>query len=84
MTIPAELIEILMCPETRQPLRPAPLQLVERLNAEIRAGKLRNRGGTQVEKPIVEALVRDDGRALYVVEDGIPVMLVEESIEIAA
>ncbi len=83
MTIPAELLEILVCPETKQPLRAAPAQLIDRLNAEIRAGHLRNRGGDAVTKPITEAIVREDGRALYVVDDGIPVMLVEESIEVA-
>ena len=29
-----------------------------------------------------EALIREDGRVLYPVDDGIPVMLVEESIEV--
>jgi uncharacterized protein YbaR (Trm112 family) len=83
MTISPELLEILVCPETKQPVAPAAGALLDRLNAEIRAGKLRNRGGDAVTKEIKEALVRQDGRALYVVDDGIPVMLIEESIEIA-
>ena len=29
-----------------------------------------------------EALVREDGKVLYPVDDGIPVMLIEESIEL--
>jgi len=83
MPISDELLEILVCPETKQPVRPAPAALIERTNAEIRAGRLRNRGGDAVTKEITEALVREDGRALYVIDDGIPVMLVEESIELA-
>ena len=83
MPISHELLEILVCPETKQPVRPAPAALIERANAEIRAGRLRNRGGDAVTKEITEALVREDGRALYVIDDGIPVMLVEESIELA-
>ncbi len=83
MPISNELLEILVCPETKQPVRPAPAALIERANAEIRAGRLRNRGGDAVTKEITEALVREDGRALYVIDDGIPVMLVEESIELA-
>ena len=83
MPISDELLEILVCPETKQPVRPAPAALIERTNAEIRAGRLRNRGGDAVTKEITEALVRGDGRALYVIDDGIPVMLVEESIELA-
>ena len=84
MPVSSELLEILVCPETKQPVAPAPAALLERLNAEIRAGRLRNRGGDAVTREITEALVRQDGRALYVVDDGIPVMLIEESIELAA
>jgi uncharacterized protein YbaR (Trm112 family) len=82
MPIASDLLEILVCPETRQPLREAPGDLLARLNQQIAEKKLRNRGGQAVGKPISEALVREDGHVLYVVDDGIPVMLVEESIEI--
>jgi len=34
-----------------------------------------------VEQELTEALVREDGQRVYPVDDGIPVMLVEESIE---
>jgi uncharacterized protein YbaR (Trm112 family) len=37
-----------------------------------------------VSEPITEGLVREDGKILYVVDDGIPVMLIEESIELEA
>jgi len=50
---------------------------------EIKAGRLRNRGGEPVSKPITEGLVREDGKILYPVDDGIPVMLIEESIELS-
>jgi uncharacterized protein YbaR (Trm112 family) len=52
------------------------------VNEKIRAGTLRNRGGEPVKTELVEALVREDRRILYPVDDGIPVMLVEESIEL--
>jgi uncharacterized protein YbaR (Trm112 family) len=77
-----DLLEILVCPETRQPVRLAPADLLARLNERIRAGGLRNRGGGPVEKPLEEGLVREDGRVLYPVEDSTPVMLVDESIEL--
>ncbi len=82
MPVSPELLELLVCPETRQPVRPAPAELLERVNAEIREGRLRNRGGTLLREPLQEALVREDGRVLYPVDDGIPAMLIEESIEI--
>jgi uncharacterized protein YbaR (Trm112 family) len=84
MPVDPELLEILVCPETRQPVAPADAALLTRLNAEIAAGSLRNRGGDSVREPLKEGLLREDGRILYPVDDGIPVMLVEESIEIEA
>ncbi len=82
MSVSPELLEILVCPETKQPVAPASDDVLEKVNAEIRAGRLRNRGGETVAEPISEALVREDGKILYPVDDGIPVMLIEESIEL--
>jgi uncharacterized protein YbaR (Trm112 family) len=82
MPVSRELLEILVCPETRQPVAPASAEVLTRVNEKIRAGTLRNRGGDKVEKEIEEGLLRDDGRVLYPVDDGIPVMLIEESIEL--
>lgn len=77
-----DLLEILVCPETRQPLTRASAEQLARLNERVRSGELRNRGGERVEGELREGLVREDGRVLYPVDDGIPVMLVEESIEL--
>jgi uncharacterized protein YbaR (Trm112 family) len=82
MPVNPELLEILVCPETRQPLALAGADVLARLNEEIDAGRLRNRGGDAVDKRISEGLVREDGKILYIVDDDIPVMLVEESIEL--
>jgi uncharacterized protein YbaR (Trm112 family) len=82
MPVSQELLEILVCPETKQPVKPAPPELLQQLAASIEAGSLRNRGGELVSQPIAEGLVREDGKILYPVDDGIPVMLIEESIEL--
>ncbi len=82
MPISPELLEILVCPETRQPVTPAESGVIESLNTSIKAGRLRTRGGDAVSDPIQEGLVREDGRILYRIEDDIPVMLIEESIEL--
>ena len=83
MPIDDELIEILACPETRQPVTLAPAEILDKLNSEIDAGRLRNRGGDVVEKRIEEGLVREDGKVLYIIEDDIPIMLIDQSIELA-
>ena len=82
MPVNAELLEILVCPETKQPVAPAGDDVIAKLNEQQSAGSLRNRGGDAVAAPIQEGLLREDGRILYLVEDSIPVMLVEESIEV--
>jgi uncharacterized protein YbaR (Trm112 family) len=80
MPVDRELLEILVCPETRQPVRAATAEELEAVNRRIRSGELRNRGGEPVPAPIQEGLVREDGKVLYPVDDGIPVMLIEQSV----
>jgi len=82
MPVSSELVEILVCPETKQPVAIASQDVLARVNDKISAGSLRNRGGEKVENAITEGLLREDGKILYAVDDGIPVMLIEESIEI--
>ena len=82
MPVSQELLEILVCPETKQPVAPASDEVLQKINREIESGKLRNRGGEPVTTAVAEGLLREDGKILYVVDDGIPVMLIEESIEL--
>ena len=82
MPVSSELLEILVCPETKQPVQPASDEMLATVNDKIEAGSLRNRGGDTGSHRSEEALVREDGRILYIVDDSIPVMLVEESIEL--
>jgi uncharacterized protein YbaR (Trm112 family) len=80
--IDAELLEILVCPETKQPVRLADPALLARVNQAVAAGRLHNRGGEAVVAPLDEALVREDGQVLYPVRDDIPIMLIDEAIEV--
>lgn len=82
MPVSQELLDILVCPETKQPVSPASREVLAKLADDIRAGRVRNRGGTQLGEPPTEGLVREDGKVLYPVDDDIPVMLIEESIEL--
>ena len=78
----AELIELLVCPETKQSLRSADPDVLTRLNEAIADGRVQNRGGTPVSAPLSAGLVREDGRLLYPVREDIPIMLLDESIEL--
>ena len=75
-----ELLEILVCPETKEPVHLADSSLLERVNGAIRAGRAVNRGGSAVTEPLEAALVRKDGRLAYPVRAGIPIMLIDEAI----
>ncbi len=77
-----ELLEILVCPETHQPVRPAEGELLDRLNQAIRAEDVTNRGGDEVTDPVEEGLVREDDKVLYPVREDIPIMLIDEAIEL--
>ena len=75
-----DLIRSLVCPDTRQPVAPAPPGIVSALNDRIRQGAVRDASGRTLEHPIEAGLLREDGRVLYPVIDGIPHMLIERGI----
>lgn len=77
-----ELLEILVCPETKQTLRVAGVDILDRVNQAVVGGGLVNQGGDRVKDRIEEGLVREDGNVLYPVRDDIPVMLLDEAIRL--
>jgi uncharacterized protein YbaR (Trm112 family) len=80
--IDPELLRILCCPETHQEVREAEPTLIARLNQQIAAGAFRDRGGKPVSEQIDGGLIRADGRFLYPIRHGIPVMLVDDAMPI--
>ncbi len=77
-----ELLEILVCPETKQPVALADKALLGQVNEAIEAGKLLTRGGDEVTDPLEKGIVREDRKVLYPVRDEIPVMLVDEAFDL--
>lgn len=73
-------IACMICPESGQAFDPAPTALLEDLNDRIAAGNLKDRKGLAVARRLDGGLVRQDGRYLYPVVEGIPVLIVDESI----
>ncbi len=82
MAIDSELLSILVCPETHQKVSMAGEDLIKDLNAKVKAGTLKNRQGDVVGKSIDEALVREDGKCAYIIDDGIPNMLIDERLDL--
>jgi len=81
--IDQELLDILVCPENRTPVSMADAAVLDRLNTAIEGGAVENLGGEAVNEPVTEGLVREDGRILYAIREGIPVMLIDESIDLS-
>ena len=80
--IDPRLLDILVCPDTHQPVTIADARLVERLNAKIAAGSANSVGGQLVDESIEGGLLREDGRVLYPIRDEIPIMLIDQAIEL--
>ena len=63
--IDKELLDILACPETKEPVHLADQSLIDSLNARIEKGEVVNRNGTQLEKKIDGLLLVSDTSSLY-------------------
>ena len=83
MTIDPQLLDILVCPDSKQPVAMASAEVLERLNAAVAAGSAVTLGGAAVADAVAEGLLREDGRILYPIRDGIPIMLIDESIDVS-
>jgi uncharacterized protein YbaR (Trm112 family) len=62
-----DMLRILCCPITHQALRIADQAALSQASAKI-------------SRPIAEGLVREDGKMLYPIHDGIPLLIPEEGI----
>jgi len=78
--IDPELLKIMCCPETHQPVAFAEPPLIEKLNQQITAGQLKNRAGQSIKEKIDGGLVREDRKFAYPIRENIPIMLIDEAI----
>lgn len=78
--IDQELLDILVCPETKEALMVADEALIKSLNEKREAGELKNRAGNPVKDEFEAGLIREDGKYLYMIQQDIPIMLIDEAI----
>lgn len=78
--IDSELLKIMCCPETHQPLEFADEETIKKINSEIKSGIKKNRSGELIKEEIDGGLIREDKKFLYPIRKGIPIMLIDEAI----
>jgi len=80
MSVDGKLLEILCCPVSKVPLNRLQPSRLEKLNQAITAGQVQYVNGQAVTDPLGEALITEDGKVIYPVDDNIPVLLAEKGI----
>jgi uncharacterized protein len=75
-----ELLKIMCCPESYQPLAAAESAVIEKINQRIATGQMQNRAGRTVVEKIDGGLIRADKKFLYPIRHEIPIMLIDEAI----
>ena len=80
--IDQELLDILVCPETKKSLKIADQDTVDKINNLIELKVLKNKTGQIINDKIQAGLVVIDKSCLYPVREEIPILLPEESISL--
>jgi uncharacterized protein len=80
--IKPDLLAILCCPETQQPLAEASAEIVAAINQKISSGQVKNRAAEVVREAIESGLVREDRKFLYPIRNQIPVLLIDQAIPV--
>ena len=83
MSLDLAVLDILCCPLTHVPLQKLAADSLERLNAMIAEGAIRNESRQVLTEQLGAALVTRDGKIAYPVRDGIPVLLIDQGIAMA-
>ncbi|MDY0982107.1 MULTISPECIES: Trm112 family protein [Stenotrophomonas] len=78
-----KVIDLLCAPRTAQRLSLLDSKGLDALNRAIGVGTVTNLEGTPLVQPVREALLTQDRKQIFRVNDGIPVLLPEEAIDTA-
>lgn len=80
MPVDGKLLEILCCPVSKTPLIALGTDKLDKLNAAIAQADVLYVGGEGVKDSLQEALITEDNKVIYPVQDDIPVLLEEMGI----
>ncbi|MDX2299169.1 MAG: Trm112 family protein [Xanthomonadaceae bacterium] len=73
-------LDILCCPVSRQPLTPLTSRELDALNRAVASGSVKRADGGAQGEPLKAGLLTRDRKLAYRLDDGIPVLLADESI----
>jgi uncharacterized protein YbaR (Trm112 family) len=74
------LLDILCDPVSKTPLKLLNRQQLDALNQAIRANAILATDGRSVADEVTAGLITIDGKVIYRIDDGIPVLLADEGI----
>ena len=80
MALDKRLLDILCCPATKQPVAMLSPSQLAALNRGIDQRQVRSADGATLDKPVAAGLLTRDGRTVYRIDDGIPVMLADQGV----
>ncbi len=80
MAIDRKLVEILVCPVTKVPVKVLPKDKLATLNRCIENKEVTRQDGSVVECVLEAALITEDGHTIYAIDDDIPIMLEDQAI----
>ncbi len=75
-----KLLDLLVCPTTRQPLAVLDGRGLKSINGAIASASVVRGDGSHQTEALREALITRDRAHIYRIDDGIPVLLAEEAI----
>jgi uncharacterized protein YbaR (Trm112 family) len=74
------LLDILVCPEDLTPLHLATQREIDSTRERIRAGTVRYWSGATVTEVFDGLLIRADGKIAYMIQRGVPIMLIDKAV----
>jgi uncharacterized protein YbaR (Trm112 family) len=80
--IKPELLKILACPENHQQLRLLDDAELSSLNIQISGGNISDHQGHKINQAWEGGLIREDGKRAYPIESGLPILLIDSSIDL--
>lgn len=83
MGLDKRLLEILCCPVSKQPVALLGAKQLGALKQAAESGSLKHVDGSALEQPPEAGLLTRDGKLIYLIADGIPVMLADQAIQTA-